>query len=58
MLIGVGSLKLRYNLCIRDTILKLYRDHPRKRWPAGDEENITMFTRAPDIEDLLTEANI
>lgn len=35
--------------------VELYWDRPENEWPRTDDEKIKMFTRALDVEDLLSE---
>ncbi|HEX8678901.1 MAG TPA: VOC family protein [Chthoniobacterales bacterium] len=39
-----------------DNGVELYWDRPEEAWPRGADGQITMFTRALDLDDLLTEA--
>jgi catechol 2,3-dioxygenase len=37
--------------------VELYWDRPKEQWPRDPEGNLAMYTRALDIDALLTEAS-
>lgn len=37
--------------------VELYWDKPKSEWPSNEDGSITMYTKALDLKELLTEAN-